>query len=106
MGFFLAGLWNWGDTIILMVSESTPTNLRSSASGDQSMFAAACYLFGYITSIIYTKLGGNLQYLDFLFLALAIPGVISCILIITFKVNETKGIDLDKVTGSEWDRIK
>jgi MFS family permease len=105
LGFFLAGYWNWGDTIILMVSESCPTNFRSSAAGDQGLFAAFGYLIGYLTTILYTKFCSPeaLAYLDFVYLALAIPGVLGAILIIVFNVHETKGIDLDTVRGDEWD---
>jgi MFS family permease len=104
LGLFLAGYWNWGDTIILMVSESAPTNFRSSAAGDQSLFAAAGFLFGYLAMILFTKFAGDyLAYLDFLFLACAIPGVLGAILVIFFKTAETKGLDLDQVRGDEWD---
>jgi hypothetical protein len=102
----LAGYWNWGDTIILMVSESCPTNFRSSAAGDQGLFAAAGYLVGYAATIIFTKNSGSaLRYLDFVYLGLAIPGVLAAVLIIVFKVHETKGIDLDTVRGDEWDKL-
>jgi MFS family permease len=105
LGFFLAGYWNWGDTIILMVSESCPTNFRSSAAGDQGLFAAAGYLVGYAATIIFTKNSGSaLRYIDFVYLGLAIPGVLAAVLIIAFKVHETKGIDLDTVRGDEWDK--
>jgi len=105
LGFFLAGYWNWGDTIILMVSESCPTNFRSSAAGDQGLFAAAGYLIGYLATMLFSKYSGSaIQYLDFVYLALAIPGVLAAILIIVFNVHETKGIDLDTVRGDEWDK--
>ncbi len=104
LGFFLAGYWNWGDTIILMVSESCPTNFRSSAAGDQGLFAAVGYLIGYATTILFTKNAGEaLKYLDFVYLGIAVPGVLGAILVILFKVHETKGIDLDTVRGDEWD---
>jgi MFS family permease len=104
LGFFLAGYWNWGDTIILMVSESCPTNFRSSAAGDQGLFAAVGYLIGYAATILYSNFATNaLQYLDFVYLGIAIPGVLGAILVILFNVHETKGIDLDTVKGDEWD---
>jgi MFS family permease len=108
LGFFLAGYWNWGDTIILMVSESTPTNLRSSAAGDQNMFSGIGYAAGYLTMVLYTSLApeGALAYLDFLFLGLAIPGVLGTLLIIHAHVGETRGLDLDRVKGDEWDSPK
>jgi hypothetical protein len=91
-----------------MVSESCPTNFRSSAAGDQGLFAAAGYLIGYFTTILYTKFAAAeaLAYLDFVFLGLAIPGVLGAILVIALKVSETKGIDLDTVKGDEWDKKK
>jgi MFS family permease len=106
LGLFLAGYWNLGDTLILMVSESAPTNLRSSAAGDQSMFAVLGYLVGFITIILYTNFSSvsALAYLDFIFLALAVPGILGTILVLTLKVSETKGIDLNLVKGDEWDK--
>lgn len=105
LGLFLAGYWNWGDTFVLMVSESAPTNFRSSAAGDQNLFAAAGYLVGYLVIILFTNLApGQLAYLDFVYLALAIPGVVAALLIVAFKIGETKGLDLDKVRGDEWDK--
>ncbi len=105
LGFFLAGYWNWGDTIILMVSESCPTNLRSSAAGDQNMFSAVGYAIGYFALLFYTQFASEaaLAYLGFLFLALAIPGVFGAMSIINLHVGETRGLDLDKVRGDEWD---
>jgi MFS family permease len=105
LGLFLAGYWNWGDTLILMVSESTPTNMRSSATGDQGMFAAVGYLVGFLTVLLYTKFCSKeaLAYVDYVFLGLAIPGVIGAILVVSLKARETKGIDLDNVRGDEWD---
>jgi MFS family permease len=105
LGLFLAGYWNWGDTIILMVSESCPTNLRSSAAGDQNMFSGVGYALGYLTMVLYTNFApvDALAYLDFLFLALAVPGVLGALYIINLHVNETRGLDLDKVRGDEWD---
>jgi MFS family permease len=106
LGLFLAGYWNWGDTIILMVSESSPTNLRSSASGDQSLFAAAGYLVGYITIFLFTKFSSAdvLRYTDFVYLALAISGVLGAVLVIALKAKETRGVDLNTIRGDEWDK--
>jgi uncharacterized membrane protein len=58
------------------------------------------------STMLYTKFcsPSALAYLDFVYLALAIPGVLGAILVIVFKVSETKGIDLDTVRGDEWDK--
>lgn len=105
LGVFLAGYWNWGDTLILMVSESAPTNLRSSAAGSQSLFAVVGYLFGLAAVMLFTSLApaGALVYLDFVFLGLAIPGVVGALAIVLKCVGETKGRDLTILRGDEWD---
>lgn len=107
LGLFLAGYWNWGDTLGLMAGESAPTNYRSSIAAAQNLFAGGGYLFGMIVSMLFTQYSGsNLRYLDYLFLGLALPGVSGALLLLALKVSETKGVDLAKVAGDEWDAPK
>jgi hypothetical protein len=35
--------------------------------------------------------------------ALLVPGFIAGLILLVKKTNETKGIDMDTVTGTEWD---
>jgi MFS family permease len=104
LGLFLAGYWNWGDTVGLMAGESAPTNYRSSIAAAQNLFAGGGYLLGMLASLLFTRFsGGGVAYLDYLFLGLAVPGVSGALLLLAFQVHETKGLDLAQVTGEEWD---
>jgi len=41
--------------------------------------------------------------IGYLYLGVAIPFLLIAMVILVKKVNETKGVDLTAVTGSEWD---
>ena len=45
---------------------------------------------------------GN-QFIGTICFALLVPGFIVGLALLSKKVNETKGIDMDTVTGTEWD---
>ena len=40
----------------------------------------------------------------YLYLFLTVPGLVAAIFIIWKYVGETRGLDLKKVTGAEWDK--
>ena len=42
--------------------------------------------------------------LGYFYLCLTIPGLIGSTIVIFKFVGETKGLDLSKVTGKEWDK--
>ena len=44
-----------------------------------------------------------IESIGFLYLGVAIPFLLIAMVILVTKVNETKGVDLTTVTGSEWD---
>ncbi len=101
-GAAVGAFWSCGDIIGLMVSESAPTNLRSSIISTQLLAMG----FGYVIAY-----GGGLPLIAFLgnsaiskiVLCMALPGMILTLFILITKVKETKGADLGAVTGSEWD---
>lgn len=103
---FLAGVcvgsfWGYGDINVMMMSESAPTNLRSSV-------LSACYVIGVIGT--FTGMGILLPLIShfgngvtaIVTLCIAVPGIIASIFVL-LKTHETKGTDIEKVTGFEFD---
>ena len=100
-GFFIGGLWSVSDMLCLIMSgESTPTHLRASVIGSMSLLVG----LGSMGSSVALTVG--MLFVDSIgLLSLCVCGpfmVLALILMIT-KVKETKGIDLNTVTGEEWD---
>ena len=103
---FLAGVcigsfWGYGDINVMMMSESAPTNLRSSV-------LSSCYVIGVIGTFLgmgillplINKFGNSITALATL--CIAVPGIIASIFVLC-RTHETKGMDLERITGSEFD---
>ena len=100
-GFFIGGLWSAADIMfILLPGESTPTNLRVSVVGTMGIMSGV----GNVLSVAMMTVGMLfIESIGFLYLGIAIPFLLLAMVILVSKVNETKGVDLTTVTGSEWD---
>lgn len=100
-GFFIGGLWSAADILfILLPGESTPTNLRVSVVGTMGIMSGV----GNVLSVAIMTVG--MLFVDsigLLYLCVAVPFLLSALVILIRKVNETKGVDLSAVTGFEWD---
>ncbi len=106
IGGFMGSYWGAGDTIGgIMFSESAPTNLRSSVTVINTLLNGIIGGLATIVTIILLPLIPK-ETFGYMYLALTIPGLIGAILIIWKYVGETKGLDLKKVTGAEWDKGK
>lgn len=103
---FLAGVcigsfWGYGDINVMMMSESAPTGLRSSV-------LSSCYVIGCIGTFlgmgillpVISHFGNKAT--SIVTLCIAIPGIISSIFVL-LKTHETKGADMEKITGFEYD---
>lgn len=106
VGFFsgvcIGSFWACTDINTMMVGESAPTNLRSSIIS-LSMFALGVgYVVTYAIGIPLITYFGNSS-IPTVSLCLALPTLAVSMLILIFKTKETKGTDLETVTGSEWD---
>lgn len=96
-GLYIGGLWSTSDTLYIMLpGESTPTNLRSSVIGAMSLFAVGGMAFNLSIGLFGVKLIGA-ENLGTLCLCVCLPAMIASLLILTFKVKETIGTDLDSV---------
>lgn len=100
-GLFIGGLWSAADIMfILLPGESTPTNLRVSVVGTMGIMSGV----GNVLSVAIMTVGMLfVESIGFLYLGVAIPFLLIAMVILVKKVNETKGVDLTAVTGSEWD---
>lgn len=101
-GAFLGSYYSTNDVIIMMIGESSPTNLRSSTMSAQFIVTAAGVAISYVISLPLITLLGN-SVTDIVSFALLVPGFVAALISLIKKTNETKGIDMDTVTGCEWD---
>lgn len=101
-GAFIGSYYSTNDVIIMMIGESSPTNLRSSTMSAQFIVTAVGVAVSYIVSLpLITVLGNSVT--GIVSFALLVPGFIAALICLIRKTNETKGIDMDTVTGCEWD---
>lgn len=106
VGFFsgvcIGSFWAGTDINVLMVSESSPTNLRSSIVSLQMFALGIGYVVTYVVGVPLITHFGNSS-IPVVSLCLALPSLAASLAIILFKVRETKGAQLETVTGKEWD---
>ena len=103
IGGFMGCYWGAGDTIgSIMFSESAPTNLRSSVTVINTLLNG---IIGGVASIIMMVVVPLIpvETFGYFYLCLTVPGLIGAIIVMLKFVGETKGLDLTKVTGLEWD---
>ncbi len=101
-GAAVGAFWSCGDIIGLMVSESAPTNLRSSIISTQLLAMGFGYVIAYGAGLPLIAYLGN-SAISKIVLCMALPGMILSLMVLVLKVKETNGADLGKITGSEWD---
>ena len=101
-GAIVGSYYSVNDVIIIMVSESAPTNLRSSVMSAEFIVAAAGYAISYIANFIVGGLLGN-AFIGTLAICLLVPGYIIGLFLLVTKTHDTKNVNLDTVTGTEWD---
>lgn len=101
-GAFVGSYYSVNDVIIIMVSESAPTNLRSSVMSAEFIVAAVGYAISYIANFIVGTFFGN-AYIGTMAISLLVPGYVIGLLLLITKTHDTKNVDLDTVTGTEWD---
>ena len=106
VGFFcgacIGSYYSTNDVIIMMIGESSPTNLRSSTMSAEFIVVAVGVAASYIISFPLTYIFGN-SAVGIICFALTVPGFIGALITMAKKTHETKGIDMDTVTGLEWD---
>ena len=100
-GLFIGGLWSVADMLCLIISsESTPTYLRASVLGTLSLISG---IGSTLSNVIITVGMLFVDSIGMLCLGVCIPFMLLAIIILITGIHETKGADLNAVTGSEWD---
>ncbi len=103
-GASIGSYYSTNDVLIMMIGESSPTNLRSSTMSAQFLVTAVGFALSYIVGIgvpMITGLGNTI--IGTVSLALLVPGFIGAFFALMLKTHDTKGINMDTVTGCEWD---
>ena len=101
-GSCIGSYYALNDVIIMMIGESSPTNLRSSTISAQYIVVAVGVVLSYGVGLpLMTALGNS--YAGIIVLCMAVPGFILALITLSAKTHDTKGLDLDMVTGCEWD---
>ena len=101
-GAAIGSYYTTNDVLIMMIGESSPTNLRSSCMSAQFIVTGIGVALSYSLSLPFTLTIGN-TVTGIVSFALLVPGFIVALFALFKKVNETKGIDMDTITGAEWD---
>lgn len=98
-GLSLGGLWSISDTLILaMPAESSPSGMRASVMGTISVMIGAGMFVGQALFIVLQ----NFISMDLLFLFICVPFMALSLLLLMFRVKETKGVDLDSITEDTY----
>lgn len=104
VGFFsgvcIGSFWAVTDINALMVSESSPTNLRSSIVSLQMFALGVGYVVTYCVGVPLITHFGNSS-IPTVSLCLALPSLAASLAIIILKVKETKGVNLEIAGTSE-----
>ena len=101
-GACVGSYYSTNDILIMMIGESSPTNLRTSTISAQYIVTAAGVFTAYGVGLpLITTLGNTM--IGFVVLCMAVPGFIAALIALCAKTQDTKGVDMDTVTGCEWD---
>lgn len=108
IGFFVGAacgsVWSFGDLLLLMVSESTGTNLRVSTNTSCLFVAGLCYtIAGTVINSICAGLGSDNYLAPCIIITVAI-GLTASLITTLLKVKETVGVDLNTITSSEYEK--
>ena len=101
-GSTIGSYYATNDVLIMMIGESAPTNLRSSAITAQYIVVAVGFAVTYTVALPLAAYFGNTA-VGIISLCFLVPGFVAALIALSGKVSDTRGLDLDKVTGCEWD---
>lgn len=101
-GASVGSFYSVNDVIIMMVGESAPTNLRSSAMSAEFIIVALGYGISMGAGFLSGILLGS-EYIGTVAMILLVPGFVAGLGMLIKKTHDTKNINLDTVTGTEWD---
>ena len=100
VGFFAGATvgtyWYTGDLVDLMVSESTPTNLRASMMVVKSFISGNVYALSMVLTTVLPNIFGD-DAIGMVALCTFVPGMAIGLLLMAWKVKETKGVNMGTV---------
>lgn len=96
-GACVGSFWFSSDLMGLMISESTPTNLRASMMAVAPLITGIILVVGYALVMVLSNVLGDM-YIGISTLATAVPGLLIGLILMKFKVKETNGVDTGSVT--------
>ncbi len=104
IGCYTGSFWGVGDISTIMVGESTPTNLRASMMSVSTILNLVSKMLAMLVPMIALLIThDDYSILGVLCIFGVIPTLGISLLLLFFKVKDTSGMDLNTVTGSEWD---
>ena len=96
-GFSIAGLWSISDMIYFVItSESSPTEIRASVVGSMQLLGMVGTGLNMVYNNVVTMIAGSMN-LPFVLTASYLPLMAISLIIMMWKVKETKDVDLDNV---------
>lgn len=98
-GASVGSYWYTADLMGLMESESTPTNLRASVMSVQPLISGSFFGPAMGAVLVLSNILGD-AYIGICTLATIVPGMLIGLLLMMFKVKETKGVEMGAVTGN------
>ena len=101
-GSTIGSYYSTNDVLIMMIGESAPTNLRSSAIAAQYIVVGIGFAITYLVAVPLATALGNAA-VGLVALCFLVPGFTAALITLWRKTADTKGLDLDTVTGCEWD---
>ena len=97
-GACIGSFWFSSDLMGLMISESTPTNLRASMMAVAPLITGVILVIGYALIMVLSNVLGDM-YIGICTLCTAVPGILIGLILMKFKVKETNGVDMGSVTA-------
>ena len=101
-GACIGSFWSNIDTMTMMVGESAPTALRSSILAAANLATGVGIGLAYGLTLPFLTILGNAA-AGMVILCVALPGLAAAFTILALRTHDTKGVDLRKVKGDEWD---
>jgi MFS family permease len=102
VGFFcgacIGSYWYTGDLMGLMISESTPTNLRASMLAVQPMVSGTIFSVAMVAVMVLINILGDAA-IGICTVVTIIPGMLVGLILMMLKVKETNGVDMGAVSA-------
>lgn len=101
-GASVGSFWGAGDMVGLVCTETSPTNLRASVMAMQPMFNGMIFMIASTLVMVIGNILGDAA-IGTSVILVAVPGMVLGLILMMFKVKETKGVDLGAIRGDEFE---